>query len=145
MHGHHELDLETLYITEPGALLSHTIRLHLTVVDRGIAPGHHHDHSVMTGTIAFDRNICQLNEWGDRTICTLMAAIPHDARATLTRTADPHAQGRHLWDLAVEGIDDMKFHLVEYPSADLWALVVSAGDKGAAVVPLFPRRLLHKP
>ena len=68
-----------------------------------------------------------------------MAVIGHDARAVLMADADPLGHGRRLWNLLVDGIDDMKFHLVEYPSAGLWYLVVNAGDKGSATAPLFPR------
>jgi hypothetical protein len=126
------LDHESMYISETGILPAHRIRVELRTAPKW---------GDLRGTIFFDQNICSLDEWGDAAGCTKMAIHPRDASAVWFRVEDPHDHGRHLWELHVDGVTELKLHLVEYARADLWYLVVHTTDGRSAVAPLFPRGL----
>ena len=53
------------------------------------------------GTIVIDKNCCDLNEFGDRTKCTLLACEPIDVKFGRLRLADPAGQGREVY--AIKG------------------------------------------
>ncbi|MCA9660448.1 MAG: hypothetical protein KC486_19040 [Myxococcales bacterium] len=123
------VDHESMYISETGVLPAHRIRVQLTAS---------HPKGDLQGTIFFDQNICTLNEWGDPAGCTKMAIHPRDASAVRIHVEDPHDHRRRLWELHVDGVTDLKLHLVEYDRADLWYLVVHTADGRSATAPLFP-------
>lgn len=91
------------------------------------------------GTLEFDRNICQINEWGDRTSCTLMAALPIEVVATRSRALDPNGHERVLYDLFSEQSEQGS--LIEYPRAGLWYLVRPQKEGPTQIVPLLPAGL----
>lgn len=55
------------------------------------------------GSLNVDPNVCQLNEFGDRTICTKMAVRHHDVEVSQRRLPDPLHLGRRIY--AVTGPD----------------------------------------
>lgn len=123
------LNLETTYFPETGIVHAHLIRLALE------RDADAHD---MVGSLALDPNTCGLDLWGDRTVCTRMAVLHHPARAVLMRTHDEKDLGRRHWSLDVDGIADVRFHLIEHPRVGLWTLVADGGERGTAVWPLLP-------
>jgi hypothetical protein len=91
------------------------------------------------GTLRLDRNTCQINEWGDRTICTRMAALPIEVVATRSRALDPGGHKRVLYGLSSEQSEQGS--LIEYPRAGLWYLVRPQKEGPTQIVPLFPAEL----
>ncbi|MEZ4380468.1 MAG: hypothetical protein R3A79_03925 [Nannocystaceae bacterium] len=127
------LDHVSMYLSDTEILPAHRIHVELRPSP---AKGD------LRGTILFDQNICSLDEWGDVAGCTKMAIHPRDASAVRLRVEDPRDRGRRLWELYVDGVSDLRLHLVEHPDADLWYLVVQTQDGRSAAAPLFPRERL---
>jgi len=96
--------------------------------------------------LELDPNRCQLDEFGDPTICTRMAARRLEVTLRRAKLADPRGHGRELY--AVAGLPregdsspGPKLFLVAPPagSPDTWRLVVDGGDAGRRVVLLEAR------
>ena len=79
-----EIALQTVYLTETVG------RAHgISIVGR--APG--------KARVTLDPNVCAINEFGDRTICTLIALSIVDVDVVQIRLADESSQGRAIYEL----------------------------------------------
>jgi hypothetical protein len=132
MNTKRKLDLTSTYLSA-AVLGAHTIGLHLAETDS----------SEFGGTVSLDPNRCMLDLWGEPAGCTKIATRSAKARATRMRTYDTHGHRRVHYAMSIGGITDAKIHLIEYPEANLWYLVVEAGEQGASMVPLFADELFR--
>jgi|SRR5689334_22003322 len=130
MENSRKVELASMYLRQP-VFGGHSITLDL----ERCGPGR------MTGKASIDPNICSVNLWGDREICTRIAIQVRTVEATRMRTYDPEGHKRAHWALEIEGISDVKIALIEYPGANLWYLSVQPGEEDAAVVPLVDAKL----
>lgn len=94
------------------------------------------------GTIHLDPNACTLNAFGDRGMCTLMYAPPHDVVASRQRLGDPAGLGRRYYELTWEGQTGI-WALICFPKEDVWYLVVTREREGRRVVALYPKALFQ--
>jgi hypothetical protein len=67
--------------------------------------------------------------------------MTRDVEATLMRTLDPQGHHRVHWTVHIEGVEDAKIALIEYPRAKLWYLAVDTEQEGTMIVPLFAAEL----
>ena len=126
----HRLDHKTLYFA-PGIADAHRFEVEGTIAGGG-----------GMGKIVIDPNTCQLNEFGDRTVCTRIAPMPVPVQFRQLRLADPCMTGRAVY--AVVGADlpqDLKFFLVigKKTQPEVLRLVVEAREARSAF-PLVPRK-----
>jgi hypothetical protein len=91
--------------------------------------------------MSLDPNQCQLNAWGDPTVCTKIAIRSVAVQTTAMRVLDPQGHGRIFHAVQIEGHADAKVHLIEYPKANLFYLVEEDVKNGTVVAPLFPASL----
>jgi hypothetical protein len=125
------LDLASMYMNQP-VLGAHGIALQLEESRRGHMKGH----------IRLDPNTCSLDLWGDPDGCTKMAPRSRPVEATMMRTLDAHGHHRVHWALEIQGIENEKVSLIEYPAAHLWYLSIATGSDGTSVVPMLIATLL---
>jgi len=115
------LMLESLYLAE--SKLGHGVGLS---VPRRAATAW---HSVLT----IDPNVCQINEFGDRTLCTKIAIRHFEVDVSRLRLADPLGLGRQIF--ALRGRDlPVPIRLVADARFERFYLVTDR-----ELIPLFPR------
>jgi hypothetical protein len=125
--GGRAIALETVYLAEPVGRARG-----ITIVGR--APG--------DAKVTLDPNVCALNQFGDRTICTLIGPVTVDVKIVQLRLADNSSQGRAIYvlrgALPPEGSD---WSLVGPPRGGThYRLVVRTGEDRVRPITLEPRR-----
>lgn len=83
------------------------------------------------GQLVVDPNVCQLNEFGDRTSCTRIASRTYDVALTRLRIPDPAHLDRKVFAVTGQGLPE-DLVLVVYPYGDRMYL-----KHDRAIVPLF--------
>lgn len=69
------------------------------------------------GKLIADPNVCDVNEFGDRTACTRLAPRSYSVALTRLRAEDPACAGRKLYAITGAGLSD-GLTLVMYPYGD---------------------------
>jgi hypothetical protein len=63
--------------------------------------------------LVIDKNACTLNEFGDRTVCTLVAYPAEKVEFKLLRLTDPSMQGREIYSVSGPGLPkEHEFRLI---------------------------------
>jgi hypothetical protein len=125
--GGRAISLETVFLTEPVGRTRG-----ITIVGR--APG--------DAKVTLDPNMCALDVFGDRTICTQIAPMTVDVEVVQIRLADNSSQGRAIY--ALRGAlrpEGSRWYLVGPPRGGAhYRLVVETGDDERRPITLEPRR-----
>lgn len=125
--GGREISLQTVYLTEP---VGQTHRISI----EGRAPGN--------AQVTLDPNVCGINLFGDRTVCTLIATRTVDVKVVQIRLADESSQGRAIYELQGSLTQaDSRWFLVGPPrGGSHYRLVVQTGKDNRRPITLEPRR-----
>lgn len=94
-----ELQLESLYLGNPAALVDERLPAH--GVSLSLSGASEND---LRGTLALDPNTCTLDDFGDRGICTLIATQGIEVTLARRTISDPTGQGRRIFDVRGEGL-----------------------------------------
>jgi hypothetical protein len=101
--------LESLYLE--GVTLAETpLTPHSIVLSLSGRPDR---ENTLTGTLAFDPNNCQLNVFGDRQACTLIATRVFEVRLTLQRIPDPSGLQRRFFAVSGQDIPETLAFIVQ--------------------------------
>jgi hypothetical protein len=123
------LDHKTLYVA-PGVDGAH--RFEVKGAIKGVSG---------TGTLVIDKNACTLNQFGDRTVCTLVAYTAEKVEFKLLRLTDPSMQGREIYSVSGPGLPkEHEFRLIigRKSSPEVLRLVVHHAKEHSAF-PLVPQ------
>jgi hypothetical protein len=88
-----------------------------------------------TGTLVVDKNSCDLNEFGDRTVCTLVAYPAEKVDFARIRLSDPSMQGREIYRITGPRLPkglEMTLVIGRKSSPQVLRLVVSYAEKRSA-------------
>jgi len=126
----HRLDHKTLYFA-PGIENAHRFEVEGMIAGGG-----------GTGRIVVDPNTCQLNEFGDRTVCTQIAPTPVPVQFRRLRLPDPCMTDREVYEVAGPDLpQQFRFFLVigKKTQPEVLRLVVEVKEARSAF-PLVPRK-----
>lgn len=124
-----DISLQTVYLTETVG------RAHgISIVGR--APG--------SAKVTLDPNVCGINVFGDRTVCTLIAQTTVEVEIFQIRLADESSQGRAIYEMKGElPPEESRWFLVGPPRDGAhYRLVVQTGGDRNRPITLEPRRRL---